>query len=271
MTRHLPRACARRLLRRRVRSARRDLLDDDQIQPASLDLRLGEWAWRVRASFLPGPDATVAQRIKTLALHEFPLCRRRGAETGCVYIVPLLESLALPRRHLGRRQSEELDRTARYLHPRHRRPGAGVRQNSGGLHGPLYAEISPRTIPILARTGSRLSQIRLRSGPRSHRTRSSPCCTRTRRSSPSDAANIDNGIALSVDLSGGGPDSWSASAPSAIRDSSISTRRPLSRSSTIGSRSASRVRSSSIPTSSTFLPRARRCGCRLARGRDGAL
>src|ERR1041384_2370348 len=68
----------------------------DQIQPASLDLRLGDVAYRVRASFLPGPHATVAERIDDLKLHEFALGDGAVLETGCVYIVPLIESLALP-------------------------------------------------------------------------------------------------------------------------------------------------------------------------------
>src|SRR5687768_18354458 len=70
--------------------------DPDQIQPASLDLRLGEVAYRVRASFLPGPQTTVAKRIDELKLHEIALGDGAVLETGCVYIVPLLESLALP-------------------------------------------------------------------------------------------------------------------------------------------------------------------------------
>src|SRR6201985_3772521 len=69
---------------------------ESQIQPASLDLRLGEVAYRVRASFLPGPESTVAERIDELKLHEIPLGDGAVLETGCVYIVPLLESLALP-------------------------------------------------------------------------------------------------------------------------------------------------------------------------------
>ena len=68
----------------------------DQIQPASLDLRLGEIAYRVRASFLPGPRTTVAERIDELKLHEISLADGAVLETNCVYIVPLLESLALP-------------------------------------------------------------------------------------------------------------------------------------------------------------------------------
>ena len=68
----------------------------DQIQPASLDLRLGRIAYRVRASFLPGPQTTVAERIAELRLHEIALTGGAVLETNCVYIVPLLESLALP-------------------------------------------------------------------------------------------------------------------------------------------------------------------------------
>src|SRR6202050_5912112 len=68
----------------------------DQIQPASLDLRLGAVAYRVRASFLPGPGTAVARRIAELKLHEFALSNGAVLETGCVYIVPLIEALALP-------------------------------------------------------------------------------------------------------------------------------------------------------------------------------
>ena len=69
---------------------------ESQIQPASLDLRLGDVAFRVRASFLPGPNSTVAERIDELKLHEIDLSDGAVLETNCVYIVPLLESLALP-------------------------------------------------------------------------------------------------------------------------------------------------------------------------------
>ena len=68
----------------------------DQVQPASLDLRLGDIAYRVRASFLPGPNTTVGERIDDLKLHEINLADGAVLETGCVYIVPLIESLALP-------------------------------------------------------------------------------------------------------------------------------------------------------------------------------
>src|SRR3979490_3417009 len=69
---------------------------ESQIQPASLDLRLGDVAYRVRASFLPGPGATEAGRTCDLKLHEIHLTDGAGLETNCVYMVPLLESLGLP-------------------------------------------------------------------------------------------------------------------------------------------------------------------------------
>src|ERR1700751_6082200 len=73
-------------------------IGDDQIQPASIDLRLGEVAYRVRASFLPGPRATVRDKLDLLSMHTIDLTRGAVLEKDCVYIVPLLELMALPRR-----------------------------------------------------------------------------------------------------------------------------------------------------------------------------
>jgi dCTP deaminase len=74
-------------------------IEPDQLQPASLDLRLGARGYRVRASFLPGASATVQAKIDALAMHQFDLDDAGAVlEKGCVYIVPLLESLALKKR-----------------------------------------------------------------------------------------------------------------------------------------------------------------------------
>src|SRR5437868_4382915 len=136
----------------------------DQIQPASLDLRLGDIAYRVRASFLPGPRSTVAERIDELKLHEFSLADGAVLETGCVYIVPLIESLALPADVVAaanpKSSTGRLDVFTRVIADRAR----SFDQVEHGYHGPLYAEISPRTFPVLVREGSRLSQIRFRRG-----------------------------------------------------------------------------------------------------------
>ncbi len=139
-------------------------LDDDQIQPASIDLRVGEVAYRVRASFLPGPHTTVGERIDELKLHEIPLGDGAVLETGCVYIVPLLESLALPPGIAAaanpKSSTGRLDVFTRVIADQTR----GFDRVEPGYHGPLYAEISPRTFPVLVREGSRLSQIRFRHG-----------------------------------------------------------------------------------------------------------
>lgn len=137
---------------------------DGQIQPASLDLRLGRTAHRVRASFLPGPGATVESKLETLRLHTFDISKGAVLETGCVYIVPLQESLALardisatanPKSSTGR-----LDVFTRVITDQ----GLAFDTVPAGYSGPLYAEISPLTFPILVRAGSRLSQIRFRRG-----------------------------------------------------------------------------------------------------------
>jgi dCTP deaminase len=91
----LPADAIRELLAKGVIAVPRPV-DTDQVQPASLDLRLGNVAYRVRASFLPGPNRIVADRLKAVTLHEFSLADGAVLETGCVYIVPLMESLKLP-------------------------------------------------------------------------------------------------------------------------------------------------------------------------------
>ena len=135
---------------------------ESQIQPASLDLRLGDIAYRVRASFLPGPGATVAERIDELKLHEIDLTDGAVLETNCVYIVPLLESLALPPAIVAaanpKSSTGRLDVFTRLIADNQDTFDA-VEE---GYSGPLFAEICPRTFSIKVRYGSRLNQIRFR-------------------------------------------------------------------------------------------------------------
>jgi dCTP deaminase len=176
--------------------------DLDQIQPASLDLRLGNVAYRVRASFLPGPRSTVEQRLKDLVLHKMPLGEGAVLETGCVYIVPLLESLALPEGVSAtanpKSSTGRLDIFTRVIADN----AQEFDKVPEGYEGPLYAEISPRTFSILARTGSRLSQMRFRQGA----SLASDEIIRKLHESEglisSGEVNIDNGLALTVDLEG---------------------------------------------------------------------
>jgi dCTP deaminase len=137
---------------------------ETQVQPASLDLRLGAKATRVRASFLPGPGFSVNEKLKQLGLHEFPLSDGAVLETGCVYIVPLIEGLDLPADIAAsanpKSSTGRLDVFTRVITDKAR----AFDKMAEGYRGPLFLEISPRTFPILVRTGSRLSQIRFRRG-----------------------------------------------------------------------------------------------------------
>ncbi|HEY6241289.1 MAG TPA: 2'-deoxycytidine 5'-triphosphate deaminase, partial [Burkholderiales bacterium] len=137
-------------------------IQDDQYQPASLDLRLGSVAYRVRASFLPGKDATVKQKLEDLAMHEMDIGNGAVLERGCVYIVPLLEGLALKKRAsaMGNPKSStgRLDIFTRLITDY----GTEFDRVREGYGGPLYAEVSPRTFSVLVRKGSRLNQIRIR-------------------------------------------------------------------------------------------------------------
>ncbi|MBI1385379.1 MAG: 2'-deoxycytidine 5'-triphosphate deaminase [Rhizobiales bacterium] len=175
----------------------------DQVQPASLDLRLGTTAVRVRASFLPGPGVPVAERLRELATHRVDLSAGAVLETGCVYVVPLMESLALSADLAGaanpKSSTGRLDVFTRVIVD----GATAFDQVPAGYHGPLYAEICPQTFPILVRPGSRLSQLRLRRGdPRED----DATLTRLQREVglvSGGTVDIDDGIALSVDLAPG--------------------------------------------------------------------
>jgi len=139
-------------------------IDPEQFQPASLDLRLGHVAYRVRASFLPGAGATVQQKIQQFGMHEIDLSKGAVLEKGCVYIVPLMEQLALSSRIAGianpKSSTGRLDVFTRVI-----ADGATVFDRiDAGYEGRLYIEIAPRTFSILVRKGSRLVQLRLRRG-----------------------------------------------------------------------------------------------------------
>ncbi|MCO5063428.1 MAG: 2'-deoxycytidine 5'-triphosphate deaminase [Rhizobiaceae bacterium] len=178
-------------------------LDADQIQPASLDLRLGEKAYRVRASFLPGPDSTVATKLERLKLHEIDLTKGAVLETGCVYIVPLLEKLKLPAGISAsanpKSSTGRLDIFTRVMTDR----GQEFDKIAAAYDGPLYMEVSPRTFPIIARTGSRLAQVRFRTGNAVLSEAELHGLHKAETLVAAEAPSISGGgIALSIDLEG---------------------------------------------------------------------
>jgi len=136
----------------------------EQLQPASIDLRLGAVAYRVRASFLPGPEATVFEKIQQLDGYAIDLTAGAVLEKGCVYVVPLLESLALGEQIAGfanpKSSTGRLDILTRLITDR----SAAFDRVERGYQGPLYVEIAPRTFSVVVRTGSRLNQLRFRRG-----------------------------------------------------------------------------------------------------------
>jgi dCTP deaminase len=136
-------------------------IDPGQVQPASLDLRLGPIAYRIRASFLPGKGGTVESKLSAMQSHVIDLSKGAVLETECVYLVPLMERLDLrstlsatanPKSSTGR-----LDVFTRLI-------ADGTDSFDyvpAEYNGPLYIEISPRSFSILVRQGSRLNQLRL--------------------------------------------------------------------------------------------------------------
>ena len=139
-------------------------ITDEQIQPASLDLRLGSIAYRVRASFLSGQGKSVAERLSEFEMHRIDLSDGAVLEKGAVYVVPLMESLALPAGMTAvanaKSSTGRLDLLTRTITD----GGVEFDRIAEGYHGPLYAEICPRSFSVLVRPGMRLNQIRFRQG-----------------------------------------------------------------------------------------------------------
>lgn len=199
----LPSQVIKELIRSREIQAATEIADR-QIQPASIDLRLGTTAYRIRASFLPGEGATVEEKIDRFGMHEIDLTNGAVLEKGCVYIVRLIEALKLSSRISGvanpKSSTGRLDVFTRLI----TNNAAEFDRVKSGYEGPLYAEISPRAFSILVRKGSRLNQMRFRRGNPSYSDASLRRLHEQVRlvHSETGGENISGGIAVSVDLAG---------------------------------------------------------------------
>src|SRR5579859_7712480 len=140
--------------------------DTDQIQPASIDLRLGDYAYPVDTSFLPGQGTKVLDKMRQLDadIERFKIVLRHGAvwKKGRVYVVPLLESIKLtadvaafanPKSSTGR-----LDILTRLIADE----ATHFDEVEGGYEGQLFIEVAPRSFSVVVRTGARLNQLRFR-------------------------------------------------------------------------------------------------------------
>jgi len=191
----------------RIRS--RTAITEEQIQPASLDLRLGPVAYRVRASFLPGKGSTVERRIQDLKIAELGLNKPAVFEKGCVFIVPLLEELALPAEISAQANPKSttgrLDIFTRLITDF----GVEFERVPRGYRGRLYAEIVSRTFPVEVCAGMKLNQLRfVRGNPPSYDSQLVELDERESLvfeddDSPAQAV-IDRGLRISVDLQGNG-------------------------------------------------------------------
>ncbi|MBM3570652.1 MAG: 2'-deoxycytidine 5'-triphosphate deaminase [Alphaproteobacteria bacterium] len=180
-------------------------VEPGQLQPASLDLRLGAVAYRVRASFMPGPRTQVMDKVGLFGMHQIDLTQGAVLEKGCVYIVPLMEALALPAAISAianpKSSTGRLDVFTRVITDR----GDSFDRIQPGYAGALYAEIAPRTFSIKVRQGSRLGQIRfVRDAARAERP-DLPALHRARRlvdAAAGEEVLRDNLLGVTLDLEG---------------------------------------------------------------------
>jgi dCTP deaminase len=174
---------------------------ENQFQPASLDLRLGAKAYRLRASFLPGRGTTIEKRLARVALHEIDISEGAVLERGCVYLVKLQEELALPSDIAcstnPKSSTGRLDVFSRVISD----AGSEFDRVPAGYHGPLYAEISPRTFSVVVRAGTRLNQARFRRGD-ALLGDIELLALHKKEVLVDEDANIETGLKLSVDLQG---------------------------------------------------------------------
>ena len=179
-----------------------------QVQPSSLDLRLGDTAYRVRASFLPGRGNAVDEKIERFTMHAVDLREGAVLERGCVYIVPLQESLKLSERVSAianpKSSTGRLDIFTRLIADN----AVAFDRVEAGYEGPLFAEIAPRTFSVLVRSGARLNQLRLLRGRHIY---SDAELRRIHEQTPlvhtePGQEQIGDGVALTVDLEGANGD-----------------------------------------------------------------
>ncbi len=138
----------------------RSQISDDQIQPASIDLRLGEKAYRVLASFLPSAKSLIGPKIKELLLEEIDLSRPALLRPQNVFIAPLIEYLELPP-DMGGKANPKSTTGRLDIFTRLMTEGQSTFDVvPKGYSGDLYVEIVPRTFPVIVKAGTKLNQLR---------------------------------------------------------------------------------------------------------------
>jgi len=191
-----------------------DAIEPSQIQPASMDLRLGNRAYRVQASFLPGRASTIKTKINDLKLAEVDLAKPALLERGAVFVIPVIEQLALPFDISGaanpKSTTGRLDIFTRLVTD----GGDEFEQVPKGYKGELYVEIVSRTFPIILGAGTKLTQLRfVRGNPPAATDNALERIEQTEgfvyfeNGDAPAKAMVGGGIRMSIDLAGSGPGS----------------------------------------------------------------
>ena len=159
----LPSQSISKLILKKIIFADREI-EKNQIQPASLDLRLGQVAWRIRASFLTGKEKKISDLLDEFKMHQIDLMEGAVLEKGCVYLIPIEENLNLPADLSAianaKSSTGRLDLLTRIITDK----GSEFDRIPSGYNGQLFIEICPRSFSVLVRPGMRLNQIRFRQG-----------------------------------------------------------------------------------------------------------
>jgi len=184
-------------------------VSDSQVQPSSIDLRLSQEAYRVRASFLPGKSSTLLESAKAngMLTEIIDISNPTLLEPGVVYVIPLMERLALPPDVYGianpKSTTGRLDIFTRLI----TEPGDEFERVRRGYNGRLYIEVVSQTFPILVRAGMKLNQLRFGRGR--FVAAGDARLKQLDQDNPlvdtdevSGQANIDRGLRLTVDLEG---------------------------------------------------------------------
>jgi dCTP deaminase len=183
-------------------------IPDSSFQPASLDLRLGDVAHRLRCSFLPGGE-TVENKLKRYDMETLPLAEGAILERNRPYLIPLIEELALPdgvwARANPRSSTGRVDVFTRVITDL----GSTFDDVASGYRGRLYLEVVSRSFTIKVRSGLSLNQLRLVTGESRLRDAeirdahaATPLLFVHERPVPADRVIVSEGLFLTLDLAG---------------------------------------------------------------------
>ena len=194
----LPSQSISKLISKKIIFADREI-EKNQIQPASLDLRLGQVAWRIRASFLTGKEKKISDLLDEFKMHQIDLMEGAVLEKGCVYLIPIEENLNLPANLSAvanaKSSTGRLDLLTRIITDK----GSEFDRIPAGYNGQLFVEICPRSFSVLVRPGMRLNQIRFRQG-QAVLTDKELLALHNKEKLIDSMPKIDGGLGFSVDL-----------------------------------------------------------------------